>query len=501
MNNITPSAGQLAYISPDIELAEPGEKLQTFVDHVRTIGILLRKGHFNSDSEMVERELWGIAQAHELTGEPASGRFEVIEDAIGRAIALTDEYDGPRANGHDREPPPPAGPQDYGSEPITPVQRSETGKTDQRGNTPLLFVDMSTWRVDEGVPPREWGVLDLFPRRNVALLSGEGAAGKTLLLLQLGIAHALGRDWIGTLPEPGPFLYFGAEDETDEIHRRLADILRHYGVDFPDLQGKVNLLTFAGEDAVLGHADHTGLVRPTPLFERLLKATIEIRPVLIGIDTSADVFAGNENDRAQVRQFVGMLRKMAIQANAYIIVNSHPSLTGINTGTGLSGSTGWHNCVRARAYLTTAKTSKDEEEPDPNLRRLEFKKSNYGPKTKSIALRWDQGVYKPVAIVGSLDKMAAEHATDKLFLTLLDIRKVQGRRVYPNRGRGYAPSELEKMPEAKGTTSKAFEGAMERLFAANEIMVVRKGPPSKQVQYLDRASRSEDELPFDPTND
>ena len=109
-------------------------------------------------------------------------------------------------------------------------------KHPRRSSKPLPFVDMSAWRVNEGVPPREWGLRDLFPLRNVALLSGEGAAGKTLLLLQLGVAHALGRDWIGTLPEPGPFLYFGAEDEADEIHRRLADILKHYGADFPDLR-------------------------------------------------------------------------------------------------------------------------------------------------------------------------------------------------------------------------------------------------------------------------
>src|SRR5205807_1485495 len=117
---------------------------------------------------------------------------------------------------------------------------------------------------------------------------------------------------------------------------RLADILTHYGADFPDLDGMLHLLTFAGEDAVLGHADRSGLVQPTRLFERLIKATTEIKPVLIVIDTSADVFAGNENDRAQVRQFIGMLRKMAIAANAYVLVNSHPSLTGISTGTGLS---------------------------------------------------------------------------------------------------------------------------------------------------------------------
>ena len=187
---------------------------------------------------------------------------------------------------------------------------------------PALRRHVRAWRVNEGVPPREWGLRDLFPLRNVALLSGEGAAGKTLLLLQLGVAHVLGRDWIGTLPEPGAFLYFGAEDETDEIHRRLADILKHYGADFPDLQGNLQLLTFAGEDAVLGHVDRTGLVRPTPLFERLMKAAIHIKPVLIGIDTAADVFAGNESDRSEVRQFVGMLRKLAIQSNAYVIVNS-----------------------------------------------------------------------------------------------------------------------------------------------------------------------------------
>ena len=350
----------------------------------------------------------------------------------------------------------------------------------------LPFVDISAWRVNEGVPPRQWGVHDLFPRRNVALLSGEGSTGKTLLQLQLGIAHALGCDWIGTLPEPGPFLYFGAEDETDEVHRRLADILRHYGADFPDLQGNVHLLTFAGEDAVLGHADHTGLVKPTPLFERLMKAAIEIKPVLIGIDTSADVFAGNENDRAQVRQFIGMLRKMAIAANCYILVNSHPSLTGINSGSGLSGSTGWHNSVRARAYLTTAKTDKDEE-PDPNLRMLEFKKSNYGPIAKSIALRWQNGVYVPVAGIGSLDKMAKEHTANRLFLALLDRFNDQGRNVSEKAAsKNYAPTVFGKEAEAKkfGVRKVDLEAAMRRLFETSELAVEPYGPPCRGTTRL-----------------
>jgi RecA-family ATPase len=350
---------------------------------------------------------------------------------------------------------------------------------------PLPFIDMSTWDVDE-VPPREWGVQDMLPLRNVAMLSGEGATGKTLLQLQLGVAHALGRDWIGTLPKPGPYLYFGAEDEIDELHRRLADILRLYGSSFADIRGKVHILSFAGEDAVLGHADHTGLVKPTPLFERLLGAAIEIKPVLIGIDTSADVFAGNENDRAQVRQFVGMLRKLAMLSNAYIIVNSHPSLTGISSGTGLSGSTAWHNSVRARMYLRTAKTDKDEES-DPNLRMLEFKKSNYGPIAKSIALRWDQGVYKPVAAIGSLDKMATEQNAERLFVALLDRFNDQGRNVSEKAAsKNYAPTAFSKEAEAKkhGIKKADFEGAMRRLFAASAISVQPYGAPSRGTTRL-----------------
>jgi RecA-family ATPase len=352
---------------------------------------------------------------------------------------------------------------------------------------PLPFVDMSGWRVNEGVPPREWGLLDLFPRRNVALLSGEGAAGKTLLLLQLGVAHALGKDWIGTLPEPGAFLYFGAEDETDEIHRRLADILKHYDADFPDLNGNLHLLTFAGEDCVLSQPDRGGLMKPTPLFEHLMKAAMRIKPVLIGIDTAADVFAGDENDRSQVRQFVGMLRKLAIQANAYVIVNSHPSLTGISTRTGLSGSTGWPNSVRARAYLTTVKTDKDEE-PDPNLRTLEFKKNNYGPISKNIPLRWEHGVYVPVAGIGSLDRLAAEQRAEQLFLALLDRFNRQGQNVNAKAAaRNYAPTAFAKEAEAKkdGIRKVDLESAMRRLFAAEKITAIPYGSPSRRTSRLE----------------
>ena len=46
-----------------------------------------------------------------------------------------------------------------------------------------------------------------------------------------------------------------------------------------------------------------------------------------------------------------LMRRLARAANGYVIMSAHPSLQGIASKSGLSGSTQWHNSVRARAYL------------------------------------------------------------------------------------------------------------------------------------------------------
>jgi RecA-family ATPase len=345
-----------------------------------------------------------------------------------------------------------------------------------------LFLDISDWD-SKPIPERRWAVHDRIPLRQPTLFSGEGAAGKTLLLLQLSVAHVLGRDWLGTMPEPGPVIYVGAEDEADELHRRIADILRHYGASFADLNGQLHLLSLAGEDAVMGRPDRSGIIQPTPLFTRVLEAACDIRPKLIGLDTSSDVYAGEENDRSQVRQFVGLQRHMAIQSDSAVVMCAHPSLTGINSGTGLSGSTGWHNSVRARMYLTTAKTEKGDE-PDPELRELQFLKNNYGPKAQTIQVRWQNGVFVPAQSVGSLDKLAADQKAEQVFLTMLGRFNRQLRNVSAEPSKTYAPAMFAREEDAAGVGSKALEKAMSRLLQADKIHVEAEGPPSKRRRRL-----------------
>ncbi len=109
----------------------------------------------------------------------------------------------------------------------------------------------------------------------------------------------------------------------------------------------MHLLALAGCETLMAAPDRTGTIKITKLFEHIHQAACDIKPKLIVLDNSADIYGGNENDRAQVRQFIGFLRGMAIASGAGILLTSHPSLTGINTGTGLSGSTAWNDSVRA----------------------------------------------------------------------------------------------------------------------------------------------------------
>ena len=355
---------------------------------------------------------------------------------------------------------------------------------------PLPFINIPAWD-GAAAPEREWVVRDRVPLKNVTLLSGEGGVGKSVISLHLAVATALARDWLNALPTPGPALVLCCEDDADELHRRLDRIVEHYSATFGATYGELgdmHLLSLAGQDAVLAAPNRNGLVQATKLFGRIHEAACDLRPRLIVLDNSADVFAGNENDRAQVRQFVTLLRNMAISANAGLLLTGHPSLTGISTGTGLSGSTAWNASVRSRLYFKRAKTEKDEE-PDPDLRVLEVMKSNYGPVGETVTVRWKDGLFLPVAGGSSLEKLAADQNAEQLFLTLLDRFNRQGRNTCEKPSAPtYAPTLFTKESEAReaGIRKADFEGAMSRLFAAEKICLERYGSPSRATSRLVR---------------
>jgi RecA-family ATPase len=346
---------------------------------------------------------------------------------------------------------------------------------------PLPYIDMSSWDANPA-PEREWAVENRIPMYQPHLTTGHGAIGKSLLELTRAVAHVLGKPWLGMAVRQGPVIYLGAEDEADELHRRLEAIVRHYGASFSDIVGGLHLLSYVGEDCLLGIPDNRGIIQPTDLFHRLLADAIRINPVSVTIDTLTDVYAGDEIDRNQTTQFVKLLQHIAIKARCSVAILAHPSNAGMATGSGLSGSTGWHNKVRSRLYMRSPTTAKGEE-IDSDVRELQFLKNNYGKQGDSIQIRWDAGVFVLENAPGSLKKIARDSNDDHRFLELLAKYDDQGRKMsHKVAAKDYAPRVFAA--EKGGVGLKQFEQAMERLFERGQIHVASHGPASRGWSHI-----------------
>lgn len=312
------------------------------------------------------------------------------------------------------------------------------------------------------IKEREWTVEGWIPKGQVTLLYADGGVGKSQIILQLLTSVSLGESWFGRDTSKGSALYLGAEDDTDELHRRFHDVInarfKSYA-DFPD----VIFSSLAGEDALLANYDpRSKKLSPSAVMKELTAAIAKHTPSICVIDTLADVFPADENDRALARQFIGLLRKPAIEHKCALVVLAHPSLSGISTGRGTSGSTGWNNSVRSRITM-------ERDENNSDRRILKLAKSNYSKIGTEIVITWENGVFVHDPQSSGLDAQAANSKAKRVFLSLLENHNENGMSVNANGGSTYAPKVFAEHPHCEGVTKKAFVIAMKSLFAEKVI--------------------------------
>ncbi|TAH67632.1 MAG: recombinase RecA [Rhodopseudomonas palustris] len=333
-------------------------------------------------------------------------------------------------------------------------------------------------------PPNEqWLAQDRVLSGDVTILSGNGGCGKTEIATSLLVAAASeARDWLGSIVEPGPALFISCEESEENIRSRVERICEDRGID-PFSLDQLHLF-FPELDATwLVSADHQGKVARTPLLDRIEGWIARYRPVLVVIDSVTAVFDADAINRRQVRAFVSILRKIAREHGTAVLLLDHPSQRGMADGSGTANSVDWRNSVRGMMYLS------DPLKNDPDTRILEISKTNRTRAGEKVALHWNgQTFTKAASSSGSPHLAAAEREIDELFLRLLDKRNGQGRPVRPSTGRGFAPGEFEKDPDAKGVKAPAFRRAMERLFTQGRIIVEEQGPQSKRVKHIKRSA-------------
>ncbi|MBR1151932.1 AAA family ATPase [Bradyrhizobium sp. JYMT SZCCT0428] len=450
MNAPTPfSAAERAItnVARTVAIAPRDRRLAALREAARDLKHFVADGWINP--AVATDRIFEVAGSHNLVGEPGSDdEAEIMK--IAQLATFRDE--------------------------ILP----ESAASVDQSAAPLSLICPAAWR---GVPLEEmrWLATNRIPAADATILSADGGSGKTTAALQLAVAveRDLG-DWLGTTCMSGPVIFFSGEEPEQEMRRRLDRVARRRGLDPAEIE---NLhFHFADPDGcLLGMSRPNGPIVPTPLFEALRAAAIEIRPALIVIDSIAATFGGNQNDRVHARTFVGMFRRLARQADCAVLLLDHPSLSGMTNGTGRGGSMDWQNATRARLHLETV-----EGEDGKAGRVLEVKKLNYGPAGEKVRLQWEEGCFVLEGTASAPRQGAAFSIADQAYLACLDRLTLQGREVREHPGRGYAPKVFADMPEANGMTARGFKAAQERLFSAGLIHNVTEGPASKRTKRIAR---------------
>jgi RecA-family ATPase len=344
------------------------------------------------------------------------------------------------------------------------------------------------------VPERDWYAPGLIPGGNVTLVFGDGGTGKSLLLLQLGVAGVAGGHFFGRPVKKGPIEFITAEDSKDEIHRRLVDICRTTGTPLASLSD-LHITSLVDADALLAREGGDS-VTETPLYRKVQRILAESKPKVLVLDTLADTFGGNENVRSQARRFISMLRHLAIENNCAIVVLARPSLAGMEKGT--SGNTGWNNSVRSRLYFARV-LDQDGTEPDEDLRVLRVMKSNYGRVGTEIHVRYKNGVFVEEGGAAGPDPLAQRWKAERVFLELLDKANKHHAHVSSKKGANYAPAVFAREALKQGVKKRDLVDVMNHLLDSGKIENTPHGSPSRMRYWLERVSLPPSESVFPPS--
>jgi RecA-family ATPase len=367
----------------------------------------------------------------------------------------------------------------------------ETGqRTQDKPQTCIIRVIYPTGLACVPVPPRLWIVQDWLPIGTVTGNYGDGGVGKTLLSQVLQTSCATHIPWVGQVALQCKSLGLYCEDSEEELHRRQDDINAVFGLTYSHL-ADMRWISGVGDDWTLVNFTADGRMQTTERWNSLVHEVKACGARLVLLDTAADLFGGNENDRGQVRRFISLLAGLARDIDGAVLLNCHPSRSGLASGNLDGGSTAWSNSFRSRWSL--ARPEGEDVPADTPDRLLTRRKANYANGGDIIRLRWTKGAFVPQSLEGGVSGIVNRAATEAVFLTLLDRAETAQTRVSDSKNAAnYAPRVFAQRPDSEGYSRKDFEKSMAALFAGKRIVMQSYGRPGDYRQRIVRAPQEQD---------
>ena len=247
-----------------------------------------------------------------------------------------------------------------------------------------LWIDADAF--DEAmIERRPWIAEGYLLRGAVTVLSGQGAGGKSSLILRLCVALATGqpagrfRPLIATT-----VVNYNVEDDLAEQRRRLSAACRAARVPLASTAHRIVRCGPLGVGTLFQRDDSTGLVVPTAAMAQLEALIVRRGASVLVVDPLAELHNVDENDNTAMRAIIATFRSLAQRLKIAVLVIHHDRKGSATPGDmdrarGASALAG-----AARVMLTLTAMSTEEAggfgiEPAERRRhfRLDSAKSNY----------------------------------------------------------------------------------------------------------------------------
>lgn len=247
-----------------------------------------------------------------------------------------------------------------------------------------LWVDADTWDA-KTIPPRPWAVPGYLMRGSVSVLTGQGAGGKSSLVVAWTIACATGEALAGFAPRGAMVcINYNVEDDQQEQRRRYSAALTAADLAAGDVMPRIVRCGPHDVGTLFERDPNTGRIVETNAMTTLEKLVVDRGAAVLICDPLAELHNAEENDNTAMRSVVAAFRSMARRHNIAILLLHHNRKGSSTPGDmdqmrGASAISGAVRVVLTLAPMTAEEADKLGVQPDQRRRhfRVDGAKSNY----------------------------------------------------------------------------------------------------------------------------
>jgi len=175
---------------------------------------------------------------------------------------------------------------------------------------------------------RDWIISGSILRGFVSILIAPGGVGKSsyTLMESMMVASGFPRSEAlrGNIKCKVNTLLINNEDDTNELHRRVAGIMQYYDISNEDIHKKFFLKSgYQAQQLVCSESTASGQVVQTPLVKNLKKFLKEKEVGLLTVDPFVSTHQSNENDNMKMNAIIQVYKEICADADCAIRLVHH----------------------------------------------------------------------------------------------------------------------------------------------------------------------------------